>query len=159
MAETMTFTGVEVRYLDVRLDTDGSGCYARLHVRADYSEKIAEAMDWEAIPTCVEAAQLSGSVAASHLTLTPKEKELRKHEVQMSISGVDAFEAIALRGDDGQLVRRQLRFRIRTEDPGAPALLASYLQRVGGALATAKVSYVVQDRLFAEAAAAEDAGV
>jgi hypothetical protein len=146
MGNVITFSNVEVRYFEVR-KKEGAPCFVRVHVAADFGERIAEQMEWSEIPDCVGTCDLAGEIHASHMTLTPSEKALRGHEVQISVISADSFQCVEIRTEGGVRSGRELRFRLVSADPNAAALLAQYMQRVGDASGDLTVSHVVQEKL------------
>jgi hypothetical protein len=146
MGDVITFSNVEVLYFEVR-KKEGAPCFVRVHVAADFGDGIAKQMGWSEIPDCVGTCDLAGEIHASHMTLTPSEKGLRGHEVQLSVIGAESFRLVGIQTEDGVRSGRELRFRLVSADPNAAALLAQYMHRVGDASAVLKVWSVVQEEL------------
>ena len=146
---TITFRGAHVRFADLR-QREEAGIFARIHFTSDLSTPVIEAMDWQPIPDCVEATKLTGNLTARNLVLTPNQKELRQHEIQMECSEVSDFQLFRIQGEDGDSKRTELRFLARIIEPGAIARVENYMRLVGtskksdGAL---KITYDDQQKL------------
>ena len=142
----ITFRGAVLRYADLRRREE-AGVFARIHVTAEVTKPVMEAMDWQEIPTCVDSGKLDGILTARHLIWTPNQKELRSHEIQMEATEVGDFQFFRVRGDDGQSTHAELRFIVRVSEPGAIAQLEDYMRTVGEARGALKITYTDQSKL------------
>jgi hypothetical protein len=149
MADTIIFRGARIRYVDVRREKEG-GVFTRLHLAADYSPPVREAMDWGDMPECVSSARLNGALTAQNLILLPNAKELRQHEIQVECTEVNDFAVHSLKDDEGEYAGTELRFIARSVQPGVAAILENYLRVIGNGDGQLKVSYVKQGKLFGE---------
>lgn len=140
--QTITFRNVHLRYYDGRRK-DESAPFVRLHLTADYSKPVAEAMGWpETIGDGVTDGSLSGRMAAVALILTPNDKMLKSRELQIECSEVSDFRFVAEKDEDtGRVVSAELRFIARSNQKGAAALLEDYWHAVGAEDAQMKLSY------------------
>lgn len=142
----LIFRGAYIRYMDVRQDED-AGAFVRLHLTADYSQPVQEAMDWEPVPESITSAKLAGRLAATHLILTPNGPELRQHELQLSCTDVCDFQLFRVQNDDGETTRTELRFQAKSAQDGAAALVENYIRRIGKGIGQLRVSYTKQEEL------------
>ncbi len=145
---SLTFRGAFIRYFDCRLQEGGA--FTRIHASADLSDPIREAMDWPQIADEIESCKLSGSLAAEHFVMTPTDKALKSHEFQLPVGEVTDFEVARVKEDDGESVRTELRFKMRSASGSAAALLFEYLSTVGKAPAAMKLRYSEQGSLTEE---------
>ena len=148
----IVFRGAFIRSSDLR-HKEELGVFARIHFGSDISDPIIEAMDWEPVPDCMESAKLTGTLTARNLVLTPNQKELRQHEIEMECTEVSDFQLFRIQGDDGESTRTELRFTARVMEPGAIGRIENYVRLVGmspksaGAL---KVTFEHQEKLDLE---------
>jgi hypothetical protein len=144
---TVTFRGCKIRYIDVRQQEAGVIC--RLHLTADFSGPVREALGWGDLAAGIDSAKLTGELLALYFVLTPADKQLAKaHEVQMGCQDVGDFTFVRTEaGEDGAGGKEVLRLIMRTSEEGAAGILEAYWRRVGDAPAALKVSYQVQAQL------------
>lgn len=151
---SILFRGARIRYADLR--TEEAGAYARLHLQADLSGPVMEAMGWGEIPEGVTSAKLSGKLSGHYLVLTPNDKSLRQHEVQLECGDVSGFAVVPEKDDQGEVNGYRLNFIARTNQVGAIALVEQYLRVCGECDATAKVKFEKQEQLELGEADADD---
>lgn len=153
----MTFRGVEISNFDVRSDEGGQ--FVRIHFRSDYSDTVAQKMNWpDAMPDAVKQAKLSGKLALANFILTPNDKELSKHEINLKAVEATDFQLSRAGGDEeeGVPAKTSLRFMVRSNEMGAEALLGTYWRVVGKGLAKLKIDYAKQETLNFEAKGEEE---
>lgn len=145
---TITFRGARFREAgaDLRIK-DEAGVFARLQFAADMSKPVQEAMNWEPIPNCTGSTKLTGTLMGRNLVLTPNDKELRKHEIQMEVSEVCDFQLFRTRNGEGAIEKEELRFTARVVEPYATQKVEQYLRTVGTAQGALKIAYEVQEKL------------
>jgi hypothetical protein len=146
---TIVFRGSFIRYADLR-QKEEAGCFARIHFTSEMSKPVLEAMEWEPIPDCFESTKLTGELTARSLILTPNQKELRQHEIQMECSDISDFQLFRIQGEDGESTRTELRFIARVSEPGAIARIENYMRLVGTSTKSAgalKITYTDQQNL------------
>lgn len=143
MSETITFRGAHIRYCDVRHDE--SGVVFRIHMTSEFTDPIMDSMEWEDPGDSVTEAKLGGVLSATHMILTPGDKQLKQHELQIDLKDVTDFKLVAITKDE--VTRRELRFKVRTVEAGTAAKVENYLSLVGAHQGTLKVSYVKQENL------------
>ena len=139
------FRGAIVHFADIRRAE--SGLFDRLHLTADFTEPVAEAMEWATIPDCCTSSKLSGELAAQTLTLTPTAKALKQHEMELECGDVSDFQVVVVKGEDGESSHRELRFVARSAQEGAAAAVESWIRVMGEGLAALKISYTEQSTL------------
>lgn len=159
---TIRFRGAVIRYADLRYEEE-AGKFVRLHFTADWTDVVREHMEWEDLPDSVTNAKLTGKLTGRNLILTPNGKELQQHELQITVSDVSDFQLFRVKSDDGETKHAELRFIVRSQEPGAMALIESYIEAIGRGDAALKIAHEKQEELplgegeQAEAAP-EDAG-
>jgi hypothetical protein len=144
--DSIIFRNARIRYVDLRRD-DEAGIFTRVHLSSDLSGPIEQQMGWGEIPEGCTSAKLAGVLQCRHFVLTPTDKALQQHEIQMECSQVGDFNVAGIKDDEGELTGYDLRFILRTIENGATGILENYLRTVGGAPAALKVSYEVQETL------------
>ena len=152
----LTFRGSHVRYFDCRLQEGGA--FTRIHASSDFSEPIREAMGWPQISSEIESCKLSGTLAGDNLVVTPADKTLKQYVFQMGVGEVTDFEVVRVKEEDGESVRTELRYKIRTNASSAAAQLYEYLSTVGKAPAAMKLRYSEQGTLTEQDGDASNAG-
>lgn len=156
MADTLIFRGVTIRYVDLRRDE--AGTFNRIHMSADLSGPLREAMEWDQIPQSIAGpVKLVGEIAAKSFKLTPNDKELKKHGIELSCNQVIDFKAAPRKNDEGEIVGHQLRFVLVTADTTAEAAIGHFLRTVGTTVAQLSVAYSVQGSLFGNSEAKQSA--
>lgn len=143
---SILFRGAVIRYADLRPETEG-GIFCRLHLQADLSQPVSESMGWESIPDCCSTAKLTGKLTGRNLVLTPADKELRFHEIQMECTDVSDFQAVPEKDDEGNVTGHRLNFIARSVEVGAIAKVEQYRRVVGSAMAALAITYEEQSKL------------
>ena len=149
---SIVFRGAFIRFADLRAKEE-AGVFTRIHFTSEMSDPVIGAMEWSPIPDCMERTTLIGTLTARTLLLTPNQKELRQHEIQMECSEVSDFQLFRIQGNDGESTQTELRFIARVVEPGAIAVIENYMRLVGtsrksgGAL---KVTFEHQEKLDLE---------
>jgi len=148
----MTFRGCRIRYIDIRRDE--GGMFTRLHVSTDYSDTVARKMEWpDEIPSVVKQGKLSGLLSLSNFILTPNDKALRLHEINLKAHEASDFQLVRSGGneEEGEAPKTELRFIMRTPDIEAPARLGAYFNAIGEGNASLKLDYAQQEKLNLDA--------
>lgn len=138
--------GCRVRYADVR--ESKAGVYTRLYLTADFSDTVREQMGWE--PPGVLSGKLDGELNATHFILTPNQKELRQHELQLDAVSVDDFQYFQVKDAENETTSEEMRFVIHTAVDGASALVENYMRRVGTSdksIGQLRINYEVQEAI------------
>lgn len=144
---SIVFRGARIRYVDLRIDSE-AGVFARLHMQADLTGPVREALGWERMPEGMVSAKLSGKLTARNLVMTPNQKDLRRNEFQVECSEVGDFQAVPEKDeDDGSVVGHRLNFIARSIEVGAISAVENYLRIVGSAEAALKVAYEAPEQL------------
>jgi hypothetical protein len=140
---TIIFRGAFIRYFDFRKGE--AGWFARAHMTAEFTDRVAEAMQWGAPPAGCTAGKLEGSLNATHMVLTPNARELKQHELQLDCNQVGDFEFF--RVTENESARTELRFKISTPVEGAEGILGAYARRIGQSASQLRVGYAKQEEL------------
>lgn len=135
--ESITFRGAFVRHYDGRKGEGGA--FVRIHMTADFSDTVVEALEWEDPGHSSTDTKLEGELMASNFILTPGDKMLAQYEIQFGIRSVGDFKMV--RVVDGESKRRELRFTIGSNVAGVAAMVDDYIRRVGDHQGALKVSY------------------
>jgi hypothetical protein len=143
MSESIVFRGTHIRYFDGRQEEGGA--FVRIHLTAEFSEPVMEAMDWEEPGSSVTDAKLDGELHGTHLILTPGDKLLSRSEIQFDIRSAEDFKVVTV--TEGDSKRRELRFIVRSSADGVAALVDQYIRVVGTHQGVLKISYVKQEQL------------
>lgn len=147
----ITFRGAVLRYCDLRHEEGGK--FVRLHMTADYTDVVRKEMEWDEVPESVTQAKLTGKLAASQMVLTPNGRELARHEIQIACNEVSDFTFVRVTEDESS--REELRFIVRSNQPGAAAMVEGYIENIGKGAGQLRVGYEVQSNLPIEEAPAK----
>jgi hypothetical protein len=147
MAESILFRGCFIRYCDIRQGKEGGDLTCKIHLSADFSTPVREHMEWEEVGDSISSAKLNGALLANHMILTPGNRQIQNHELQIDITEVSNFEVSTVKDDEGEPCGRKLNFQVKTSKDGAGAIVEQYMSRVGRHEGALKVSYVKQEVL------------
>lgn len=146
MAEQITFRGCLVRHFDFRRKE--KVCFVRIHLTADYSTPVREKMDWSEMPVSITSAKLSGELNGTHFILTPANKEMQQHELQLDINSADGFEFISGQPkEDGGSRNTKLNFIVHTSKLGAETQVAGYMRALADSEGALRISYTKQEAM------------
>lgn len=151
---TTIFRGAVISYADLRHEKE-SGYFVRLHMRADLSGPVMEAMGWDDVPESVTSCKLAGELSGRHLVMRPNARDKRQHEMQLECSDVTDFQVTRKQGEDDETVT-SLVFIARSKQVGAMALIERWFEAVGKSPAQLMIAYETQGQLF-DAAEAQNA--
>ncbi len=145
MSESILFRGSVLKFFDLRQGKEGADVFVRIHMSADFSEQVREAMEWDVGESPTDA-KLPGELLATSFILTPGDPQLRDFELNFAITSVEDFRVVTLKDDDGEPCGRELRFVVRTPTDGVEAYLGQYVRRVGRHQGALKISYSKQPK-------------
>jgi hypothetical protein len=100
---------------------------------AQFSSSITKAvmqtMEWTEIPDCATGCTLDGELAASNLTLTPKDEALKRFACDLDVNLVNSFVTVRreLEGKQGKGHRTELRFIAHFQDIEGARKLEEFL--------------------------------
>ena len=105
---------------------------------------ISKAMGWTDIPECATSTSLEGELDVSLAMLTPKDKALERHAVDLDCSKVSKFQLVRreLEGKKGKGYRQELHFVVWFSDPNGARKLEQYMLAAGKS--TLVISYTKQ---------------
>jgi hypothetical protein len=144
MAQKIIFRGAFIRYADIRRAKEGGEVFTRIHMSCDFSDVVREQMEWDDPGDSVKMAKLTGELCAREFLLTPGDKALKQHELEIAINDASDFQVVMLKDEDGEPSGRQLRFIVRSPGDGVEALVGQYIRRVGIHEGQLKISYEPQ---------------
>jgi hypothetical protein len=140
MSSKVVFRGSEIREWKGLMDDDGK-VTTRVRIKADFSEPVMEAMEWERIPDGVDKADLHGLLRGRTFGMTPTDKAIKKHAFEMDITEVRDFKYTSLSNKDGDVQERFITFVIVSAAVGVSQKIEEYMRVVGRAPAAIQVSY------------------
>jgi hypothetical protein len=155
MPETITFTSARLTKIsrDLKIGT--------AEFASAWNEKVAIAMEWgdrddktgEVIAMDPAAWEkqltLDGELHATTMELTPSERELKQHKVDVDISVVYGFvlHRLEAEGTKGKGHRHEIRFKVDFADSKGCAALEKYMTKMADVKSSLKVSYTKQEQL------------
>ncbi len=145
MSESILFRGSTLKFFDLRQGKEGGDVFCRIHMAADFSEQVREAMEWDVGESPTDA-KLPGELLATSFILTPGDPQLRDFELNFAITSVEDFRVVTLKDDDGEPCGRELRFIVRTPTDGVEGFIGQYVRRVGRHQGALKISYSKQPK-------------
>ena len=144
--ETILFRGVLLRHFDERRKNE-VGVFTRIHLTADPSQPVFEAMGWDDVPDCVgSGAPLIGALVCRNMMLTPVDPALRKQAFSLTCIDADDFELARVKAKDGESYSAELRFNVRSQAAEAAALLTNWMRTIGEGRATLQIDYTTAKR-------------
>jgi len=147
MPQQIRFRGAFIRNFDVRQAPKGEGIWVNVHMTADFSDPVREAMDWGEMPESVSEAKLVGSLAGVEMMLKPSVRELDKYALKLAIREVKDFKVVMLAQGDDKPDVTELRFTVTTSSEKANNYLGSYLKAIGKGKGQLTISYSEQGSL------------
>lgn len=141
MPESILFRGAKIMNFDVRQSQNGEALFVRVHVRADWSDTVREAMSWEDLPEGFSGADLKGELTGIEMIFKPAQKELDKYGFKMPIKEAKDFQVVSLKQGEDEPDERELKFTIVTTARKSFVTLGNCMENIGKALGTLKISY------------------
>jgi hypothetical protein len=145
------FRGAVIRYYDTRKD-DG-GAYTRIYMTARADKDVRKKMTWDEAGEDgwpgegVKQGKLSGTLSATTLILTPNDKELSKHEIEIGCNKVSDFSFSVEHDAEGNRKSLSIQFVVRSNHPDASVKVDRYFRNIQDALGELKVDYTKQEKL------------
>lgn len=103
-------------------------------------------MGWSQPPSEFKSGKLDGLISATHFVLTPNDKKLKQHELQLNVQSISGFELHRVKvGEDS--TENQLHFQIVTVQDGSAAQVEQYVRQIGLEQGQLRVNYDKQDPL------------
>lgn len=121
------------------------GAIVRIHLTAEYTEAVLDAMDWTDPGESTKKDEMIGQLAAGNFILTPDSDMLKQHEMQFSFFGAEKFYIMNIVKDEER--RREFRFFVDSNAPEAAALVFAYIAALKKQTGNLKLSYTPQDDL------------
>jgi hypothetical protein len=119
----------------VVIQSNESGCFCRLNMRADFSDTVRHEMGWDELGIHSRMIEFDGELPFGRLTLKPQQETLTGSSPELKLEFEDAsgFRAVRVKEKDKESTRVELRFQVRSTNPDAAAFCQEYkrLVRVG----------------------------
>jgi hypothetical protein len=154
--ETILFRGLLLRHFDQRRAGE-VGVFSRIHLTADASQPVFDAMGWDYVPECVNSCDLVGALVARKLTIVPIDPALRKQGFSLTCIDADDFQLVRVKAKDGESSSLELRFNVRSHAAEAAALLDNWMRTIGEGRATLQIDYESATRPEKQETAQDDA--
>lgn len=141
MSDTIVFPSVTLESI-LRNHKGGHAGFS-----STFPKSVGDAMGWNGLQDGITSAKLDGELAATHVSMTPKDGALsKKYKVAFDATKVSDFQVFRLEldGHKGKGHRLELRFKVSFADTQACARLEEYMTHAGEAKAALTVSYVQQ---------------
>lgn len=133
-----------------------------MKMSAKLTEKVCEQMGWVqeygegksasriiGVADFLGTAKPKGALAAQYLELTPSDREMEKHAVNLDISRVDAFEVVCReeKGQRGKAQIQELHFVVAVQGTARLKKIESYCAAVGiGKQANTSIAVVAYEK-------------
>jgi hypothetical protein len=158
------FRSASVRYYDTRKD-DG-GAYCRIYMTARADSEVRKKMGWGCVGEGKEltdpwpsdgerSGKLLGTLSANNFILTPKDTELRKHEIDVGCNKVSDFAFTVENDSNGNRKGVMISFVVRSSHPDASIKIDRYFRSIQDGLGDLKIDYIKQENLPLEEVAEE----
>ncbi len=154
---TINFRNATIREAHLGIDKTGGAVFTLIKFAADMSSPILEAMEWEQPADCYQnPVKLEGELMGHHLILTPTDKELRTHEINLECGEIGSFQFFRIAATEDRSASSEIRFTAKSLEAGSAAKVENYLRLLGQKPALMKVTYQVQEKLDLAAGKTED---
>lgn len=110
-----------------------------LHMRADLSKPVMEAMGWS-VGDGQGGGSFIGELNGTNAILTPSKSALKDREVQFEVGRVGKFSYVPVK-KKGEVTGHELTFEVRTSQADAPAIVMGYIASCGEEKAQLKLAY------------------
>lgn len=145
---TLVFRGATIREAHIGIDKTGGAVFTLIKFSADMSEPIMDAMEWEKPSECFQnPVKLDGELMGHNLVLTPTDKELRQHEIDIECGEIGSFQFFRIAATEDRSASSEIRFTAKSVEPGVSAKIENYLRLMGQKPAAMKVAYNKQESL------------
>jgi hypothetical protein len=142
MADKITFRGAHIMNFDVRQSPKGESTFVRIHMRADFSEPVMEAMEWEPRSKGHGGGDLIGELYGVKMMLKPSSRELIKYGFEMPIRQVKDFKLVVRQGKGAEAEEEEeLTFVVETSSKRAYVTLGNWIENIGKEKGLLTVSY------------------
>lgn len=144
---TINFRNATIREAHLGIK-DGAGVFLNVHFAADLSQPIMDEMEWESPAECFEnPVKLAGELSGHKLILTPTDKALKQHEIDIECGEIGEFKFFRIKANESRSASSEIRFCANVSEVGAVAKVENYLRLMGQNPAAMKVTYAVQEKL------------
>lgn len=152
---SISLRGAFIRSVHLSNPDDGEKAVS-VQCTADFSTPVIEKMKWGQVADgtgeftpinidgVVSSCKLKGGLLATNLILTPSQREMKKHELDLDISWLGDFQAVVTKDREGEPTNTELRFTFESTSKDAAALLESYVNHLGREKCLMKVAYTKQ---------------
>lgn len=126
----------------VVIQSNESGTFCRLNVRADYSDSVREENGWQELGINSKFVDLIGEMPAGRLALTSQQILTNGScpELRIAFDSIGTFRAVRVKAKDQESSRVELRFHIRSSDPNAAGLCQGYKRDAKKTLGELRIS-------------------
>lgn len=158
--EKLIIRGAEIRHLNMAAPKEGAP-FMRLHLRADLTGAIQDAMGWEEIPMCVASvAKLPGELLATSVEILPNGSNLKMYERCLQITAAEDFRAVPLKDDDGEVEDHALELSLKIAEQDSILAAVALALAIGRATCQLSISYEqpAQGKLELAHAGVDDGG-
>lgn len=154
MSNNLILRGAFIRSVHLSNSDDGEKVVT-VQCTADFSAPVIEKMKWGQIAETgeftpinidgiVSSCKLKHALLATNLILTPSQREMKKHELDLEISWLGDFQAVVTKDREGEPTNTELRFAFESSSNKAAALLENYINHLGREKCQMKVAYSKQ---------------
>lgn len=155
MSNNLILRGAFIRSVHLS-NPDDSKKTVSVQCTADFSTPVIEKMKWGQVADgtgeftpinidgVVSSCKLKGALLATSLILTPSQKEMKKHELDLDISWLGDFQAVVTKDREGEPTNTELRFTFESNSDKAAAQLENYINHLGREKCQMKVAYTKQ---------------
>lgn len=141
--EKLVIRGAEMRHLNMPAPKEGEPLL-RLHLRADLTGPIMDAMRWEDIPNCLASpAKLSGELNCTTAVIKPNGSPMAMYERCIQILAAEDFRAVPIKNDEGEITDHALELSLKIGDKDSQLAVVALMQSIGRADCAVELSYEV----------------
>ncbi len=139
MPDSIIFRGAIIRNYSVGTNKEGDALYVNIHMSADFSDVLRDAMKWEPRPQGWTGGDLKGELVGVKMQLRPSSRQMAHQAIEMPIKRAHGFVLVVTGGEDKE--EERVDFTVTTTARKAYKVVGDYLEVMGRGAGQLKIEY------------------